>query len=387
MADHKIGRIFVELDLDPSRYMRSQQTIRKEAENGAKTMEKNFHNLGIKSEAMYRLQVAQARQAYKQIVISGKVSADEIVNAEKAKFYRIAQLEKERMAQISRINGEQVAKTKSMLSQIQRHWLASAAAIYAAWRGISLAFQASADIFKAGMEAQMMTKAFGEIAGSAAGAAEEFSFLRDVAKELGQNFWDLQGTYKGLLAASKGTSLEGEKVRDVFYAVTRAATTLGLSAEKVKLTLYAVEQMVSKATVTSEELRRQMGDNLPGAFAMAAQAMSMTTTEFNNALKAGKIMSEDFLPKFAAVLKEKFSGAVADSIRATNEWNQGLTDLKVAVGDGAFMENYSSILQSLADAVSDPQFQASMAQLVSDISAIGANVASKENLQAIVQSR
>jgi hypothetical protein len=144
--------------------------------------------------------------------------------------------------------------------------------------------------------------------------------------------------------------------------------------------------MISKATVTSEELRRQMGDNLPGAFAMAAQAMGMTTEEFNNALKAGKIMSEDFLPKFSAVLKGKFSGAVAESIRATNEWNQAMTDLKVTVGDAGFMESYTSILQALADTVSDPQFQASMSSLVRDITAIGANVASKENLQAIVQS-
>ena len=60
MGTRNVGTLYVELDLDPSRYMRAQQTMAKEAKTGAKVLEKNFKNLGIKSNATFDLMRNQA---------------------------------------------------------------------------------------------------------------------------------------------------------------------------------------------------------------------------------------------------------------------------------------------------------------------------------------
>jgi hypothetical protein len=86
--------------------------------------------------------------------------------------------------------------------------------------------------------------------------------------------------------------------------------------------------MVSKGTVSMEELRRQLGNALPGAFEIAARAMGVTTQGLTAMVKSGQLLSEDFLPKFAAQLqKELGEGAVEAAKTATaafarleNEW-------------------------------------------------------------------
>jgi len=121
MATHNIGKIFVELDLDPSRYMRSQQTLLKEAQSGATVLEKNFKTLGLKSSATFDLMRSQAQKSFEAIKKSGRATADDIIRAEKAKAEKIKQ-----------INEQQYGHTTSMLDKLKKHWLAVTAAITAA---------------------------------------------------------------------------------------------------------------------------------------------------------------------------------------------------------------------------------------------------------------
>jgi len=126
MATHNIGKIFVELDLDPSRYMRSQKTLLKEAQSGATVLEKNFKNLGLKSSATFDLMRAQAIQSFNAIKKSGKATTDDLIRAEKAKAERIKQL-----------NEQQYGHTTSMFENIKKHWMGVTAAIVAGWYAIN----------------------------------------------------------------------------------------------------------------------------------------------------------------------------------------------------------------------------------------------------------
>jgi tape measure domain-containing protein len=380
---HRIGTITVDLDLNPKRYMKAQQTIRKEAENGAQVLEKNFKNLGMKSGAMYDLMRAQAEQSYRAIVKSGKAKGAELVEVEAATARKIEQINRQQYGKMKMFADAHVKKTKSSLSSIRKHWIGASVAIYASWRGMYKAMEMTQSIFKSGMEAQMMTKAFGEISGGAKEATKEFEFLRKISDELGQNFWDLQKTYKGVLAAGTLMNMESEKTHDIFYSIVRASATLGLTSEKTKLSLYAVEQMMSKGTVTSEELRRQLGDNLPGAFGLAAQAMNMTTGAFNDALKAGKIMSNEFLPKFADVLKEKFSGEVAESIRAVNKWNEAWTDLKVNIANSGFLDDAADILKVITETIKDPAVQQALTDMANSMLSMADYI--KDNKEEVIE--
>lgn len=227
-------------------------------------------------------------------------------------------------------------------------------------KGIAFAYAANqarlfaSQVIDTGMKLQQLTLSFKAISGSTEGAAQEMGFIRKEASRLGQDAMSLADAYKGIAAAAKGTSLEGKGVREVFSAVSEAATVLGLSSEQTGRSLYALSQMISKGKVSSEELRQQLGENLPGAFNIAAEAMGMTTQEFDKMLSEGKILTEDFLPKFAGLLHEKYSGSVADSANSARAASNRLANAFMELQDAVWKRgeaSYSAFLSWLSDVV------------------------------------
>ena len=168
--------------------------------------------------------------------------------------------------------------------------------------------------------------------------AGEVLFLRKAADELGQSFVSLSGSYAKFSAASRGTALEGQGTRDVFLAVSKASTVLGMSADQTSGALNAIQQMISKGTVQSEELRGQLGERLPGAFQIAARAMGVTTVELSKMLEQGEVVSEEFLPRFAQQLETEFAGsldaATKSAAASVNRLSSSWDELKQITAEG-----------------------------------------------------
>lgn len=164
--------------------------------------------------------------------------------------------------------------------------------------------------------------AFTSISG-AESVGRELEFVRGTARQLGLDLEATSNSYLKLAASSRGTTLEGQATRDIFTAVSKAATTLGLSSSEADGALLAVSQMMSKGTVQAEELRGQLGERLPGAFQIAARAMGVSTSELGKMLEAGQVIAEDFLPKFAKQLeKELGQASVKAAGTASREWQR-----------------------------------------------------------------
>lgn len=171
------------------------------------------------------------------------------------------------------------------------------------------------------MRFEQMQKGMEAISGSKALAAGEFEFVTEESNRLGLELMSTAEAYKQMSAAAMGTTLQGEQTRQVFSAVADASRVLGLSNEQVQGIFLALGQMISKGTVQAEELRGQLGERLPGAFQIAAKAMGVTTAELDKMLQEGKVMTEDFLPKFAQALENRFAKDVpasADRSRTRN---------------------------------------------------------------------
>lgn len=163
--------------------------------------------------------------------------------------------------------------------------------------------------------------------GSAVLAAEEFNYVRDTAKSLGLDLAVTAGSYSKLVAASKGTELQGQKTRDIFHGIATAAKALNLDSYETEGALKAVEQMMSKGTVQAEELRGQLGDRLPGAFNLMARALGVSTIKLGEMMKEGQVLSSDALPKLAKVLEDTFGDAAA---RNAGKLGTSLQNLKTA---------------------------------------------------------
>ncbi|MCX7509401.1 tape measure protein, partial [Delftia tsuruhatensis] len=172
---------------------------------------------------------------------------------------------------------------------------------------------------------------------SVRGSAAEIAYLRKTTFDLGLAFDSTAKAYQQFSAAARGTALEGEKSRAIFEAVAKASAVMGLSAENTSGVLLALQQMISKGTVQSEELRGQLGERLPGAFQTAARAMGVTTAELGKLLEQGKVVAEDFLPKFARELESSLGGAAEKAANrldaAVNKFDNAWTRLKQNAGD------------------------------------------------------
>lgn len=164
---------------------------------------------------------------------------------------------------------------------------------------------------EAAIQADKLKNVYAFAFGSVGAGAANLSYIKDTANKLGTALLSTAEAYGKLAAASVGTNLEGTKTRAIFESISKASAVVGLSAAETGGALLAVQQMMSKGTIQAEELRGQLGERLPGAFQIAARAMGVSTAELGKMLEQGKVLSDDFLPKFAAELEKTF-GASAE---------------------------------------------------------------------------
>lgn len=181
------------------------------------------------------------------------------------------------------------------------------------------------------------------VAGSAEGGERLFRQLQKTAKDLGIEFTSLAKGYSGFAIAAKQNNISAQQSLVIYTNFAKGLRGAGASAQATERAFYALEQMMSKGKVSSEELRLQMAEALPGATAIAAKAMGVTTAEFNKMLETGQIISADFIPKFAEAVQNEFTGALSgksNSLDASLQRGQtSLENFQRAIGDrdkGAF---------------------------------------------------
>lgn len=165
-----------------------------------------------------------------------------------------------------------------------------------------------------------------------ANAPVVLKYLHDEADRLGQNFYDLATAWSQMDAAAKGTVMQGEPLRRIFQGINEAAVTLSKSGSDVQGMFYAITQMMSKGMVSAEELRRQLGERLPGTFQLAADSMGVTTAQLDKMLERGELLAVDLLPRLGDALHEKYGKAAVESAsksqKAVNKFDEAWTDLK-----------------------------------------------------------
>lgn len=208
---------------------------------------------------------------------------------------------------------------------------------------------------QAGIELDSLERSFKAITGTMTEAGRELSFVNNIAKDMGLNLAALEGSYKDILAASKGTSLEGENVRKVFLAINKASAVLGMSADDTKGSLRALSQMISKGNVQAEELRGQLGERLPGAFQMAAEAMGVSTMKLNDMLENGEVLASDLLPRLAEILEKRYGSAAAKAgdraAAAFENFRTTVLELQRAIGESGLTDFLALLARSATSVI------------------------------------
>lgn len=164
---------------------------------------------------------------------------------------------------------------------------------------------------KASMDMERFNAQLTASTGAAVLNADTYAYLLELSNRLGQNVRDLIEPYAKFTTAARLSNVSLQDQRKIFEAATVAGTAMKLNSERMGLVFLALEQMFSKGTVSMEELRRQLGDLLPGSFAIAAQAMGVTESQLTKMIKNGEVLARDLLPKMAKGWLEAFGPAAA----------------------------------------------------------------------------
>lgn len=159
---------------------------------------------------------------------------------------------------------------------------------------------------------------------------ENLKFVKELSQKYGQDLIVLTHEYAQFTAAADGCGMSLKDQRVLYEALVRAAATFHMSEDKTRDMMVAVTQMMSKGKITAEELRRQLGNHLPGAFNLMAKAAGVSTGELEKMMRDGDAIATKYLPMFAVELNKLTKNAHFESLQMSlnqfkNAW-YGLTE-------------------------------------------------------------
>lgn len=153
---------------------------------------------------------------------------------------------------------------------------------------------------------------------------ENLEFVKGLSDKYGQSIIALTHEFAQFTAAANGLGMSLDEQKRIYEALVRASATFHMSEDKTRDMIVAVTQMMSKGKVTAEELRRQLGNHLPGAFNLMAKAAGNagitangTTAELEDLMRTGKALASDLLPAFADELNKLTKDAHFDSLQTS----------------------------------------------------------------------
>lgn len=269
----------------------------------------------------------------------------------------------EKLAQLNASVREAIAKARghtstsiNNTSDAFNNLASNAIKLSGAFYSVMGALNAYKAIMNAGLKRDSAQRAAKFVLGDKASEAE--TFIRGLADKTGLNISEGLSSYAKFAAGAQG-SMSQEQTQELFGNATAMSRLMGLSNDELNGILKAFEQMASKGKIQAEELRGQLGDRMAGAFKLFAEALGMTATELDKAMKDGKILSSDTLPKVAkqmGLMIDKAGGwaEVAKSTQTAlgklaNNWDDTMVKIFSGSQDelNGFLSSMSSLLSEM----------------------------------------
>ncbi|MGR7342615.1 tape measure protein [Klebsiella aerogenes] len=187
------------------------------------------------------------------------------------------------------------------------------------------------------------------------------TFAAQFSDQIGQGVTETLKQYTGFAAGAQN-SLGYQGTQDFYKNAAVFGRIRGLDAEQLKGIMTAFTQMASKGRVQAEELRGQLGDRLPGAEQMFADALGVNTQQLDALMKNGKLLSKDVLPRVSAQMK-KMADEAGGLDRVSQMAVTGIGRVKAAM-ENDLNKAFTSSEKGLG------QFNASVANMLNDASPI-----------------
>lgn len=219
--------------------------------------------------------------------------------------------------------------------------------------------QAAISLATSALDAFKKTQAVQSVLGFALGTksnapevAAEIVYLREQTERLGVEFETAAKGFGKFSASARKSGASAQETRFIFESFSEVGTVLNLTADQLGGVFNAIEQSFSKGAIQAEELRGQIGDRLPAAFAFAQEALKNVFPDLNKALKDGKVGAEQMV-----VIAESFRRAAAEqlpqAIKSLNaeqqRFNNSVFFFKQQIAEAGFADAYVKLLKELTE--------------------------------------
>jgi tape measure domain-containing protein len=259
--------------------------------------------------------------------------------------------------------GQDIAQAAVLGSLAGPKGAAIAAGIAVVAKGLNALGRAAPEIARTEAEISKLEIALRGVLGSESG--EGFRILDKAARDFNQPILEATKNFTQLSAAAKANGSSIEEIENTYRGLAAATKATGGNAEDLNGVLRAATQVISKGSVRAEELRGQIGDRLPGAFALFAEATGRSAQELEKALEQGEVDAKEFTTTFVNFLRDKYEPAakrIGDSPaeagarleKALEDANRAAGPLLLALGAKFqdFATNTLKVLQPLFEKIS-----------------------------------
>lgn len=247
------------------------------------------------------------------------------------------------------INGDRAANSLDVLATSA---IKAGTAIYS----FQTALEAYKKVMEVGLKKEASQRAAQFVLGDE-GAKRATEFVKNLANNTGVDQIETLSSFAKFSAGAG--DMNTDQKESLFSNVIGTSRLMGLSTDEINGILKAFEQMASKGKIQAEELRGQLGDRMAGAFQLFARSLGMTTEELDKAMKDGKVLSKDVLPKVSAEMGrmidkaggwEKIINSTQTQLgRLSNSWNNNLALMFDGSQEGLtdFTRSLTNLLGSL----------------------------------------
>lgn len=177
---------------------------------------------------------------------------------------------------------------------------------------INVTLSAIKAVPKIGIELEATVSSLSSTMGSEAGAVSALSAITKEAERTGMAVSALRTSFRTFQAS---TSLAGESLEStwkMFTNINTVSSALHLTVDQTNGVFLALAQIFNKTKVQSEELVKQLGNLLPGAFASFSAAnrdMFKNSADLIAKMKLGVVTAHDTVEKFTTYLAGRFNTA------------------------------------------------------------------------------
>ena len=147
--------------------------------------------------------------------------------------------------------------------------------------------------------------------------ARSLKFLTELTDKYGTDLIGTTEAFAKFKAAATPAGIAMAEQERIFSNISKAMASFGISGGEAALTMMAITQMMSKGKISSEELRRQLGERMPVAMQAMANAAGVSMSQLDKLLKEGKLRSAEIMGKFSDELAKLSGDTSTDNLESS----------------------------------------------------------------------